>query len=134
MKYIYILFNVAGDVLYVGQTARIKRRISEHRRKSWGSHIHKIDTMEVDDGKAPSIEKKLIAELTPIHNIIAVQEQRLTLDDVEHHYGMRLIDAIGEFGYRSTALARWKAKGFPPSAQARAWKHGVRPYRSQHKA
>ena len=64
-KAVYIIKSESGDVLYVGQSSQIGKRLQEHHL-GFG---HKITVIECeDDTDRMLLEKKLIDALNPKYN------------------------------------------------------------------
>lgn len=69
---VYTFFNLSGQPLYVGKTDDPKRRFKEHRKeKQWYPAVarKKIDPVDTED-EALALERKMIQELEPIHNVV----------------------------------------------------------------
>lgn len=70
VHHVYSIFSAAGELLYVGMTQDIKKRIAEHRRsKDWYAEAESIMAFEFPDrATAAAAEAEAISELQPIHN------------------------------------------------------------------
>lgn len=67
--FLYRLLDSAGDLLYVGCTVDPERRLTEHRRKSWGSEIAAWQVDEFRDAhSAFAAERDAIATESPRYN------------------------------------------------------------------
>lgn len=69
--YIYLSANTDGDLLYVGSTNDMRRRVLEHRRLSeWWSWTSWLRFAPVSSlALAREFERDLVANLAPLHNI-----------------------------------------------------------------
>lgn len=91
---LYRLYDDAGELLYVGIGAQPKSRISEHRKKPWGSEIHSTTTEWHESRDAAlAAEAAAIAAERPAYNIVASQVRKGGTDwycapDVEPLYGV----------------------------------------------
>lgn len=68
---VYLLSDASGDLLYVGCTMDVHRRIRQHRRtKAWGDSIASVRTVELPNlFLALAVEARAIISLRPRHNI-----------------------------------------------------------------
>lgn len=63
---VYIVLNVAYDVLYVGETQSMRRRYAEHKR--WMRRRHKFAWIEVTQEERLFVQSHFIAALRPMKN------------------------------------------------------------------
>lgn len=63
---VYIVLNVAYDVLYVGETQSMRRRYAEHKR--WLKRRHKFAWIEVTQEERLFVQSHFIAALRPTKN------------------------------------------------------------------
>jgi predicted GIY-YIG superfamily endonuclease len=68
---VYLLYNSADELLYIGVTDRGQRRQTEHHRsKAWASEIHRTEWEHFDTRDAAlAREVELIAERKPRENV-----------------------------------------------------------------
>lgn len=69
--YVYLSANLDGELLYVGSTNDMRRRILEHRRLSdWWSRASWVKFATVSSlSLAREFERDLISTLAPLHNV-----------------------------------------------------------------
>lgn len=67
---VYVLWDVNGVFLYVGQSRRQHPwlRIAQHARKSWWSAVEDIDFISVEERVLDAFEQAQIRALNPKHN------------------------------------------------------------------
>lgn len=67
---VYRLLDHSGDVIYVGCSQHLKKRLREHRRKTWGDEIAAFTVEEIASRSAAlEHERMTIAALQPKHNV-----------------------------------------------------------------
>lgn len=69
--YVYVMTDAAGDVLYVGHTGNLWRRLHQHHRyEPWGHRAHRATaTVYAKKAEALEWERHLIADLEPEFNV-----------------------------------------------------------------
>ena len=69
---LYRMFDINGDLLYIGQSVRVTDRIRQHARtKHWWSSVRTITIEQYESAPALNIaEREAIKNEKPIHNII----------------------------------------------------------------
>lgn len=67
---VYVIRNLHGDVLYVGMTKLLWRRIGEHSKKAawWDEAASVVSFPCANKARAASMERQLIGLLHPTHN------------------------------------------------------------------
>jgi hypothetical protein len=70
LAYVYILKDVEGRILYIGQARDPLRRYRAHRYRTWGGGIASIELLPCDSLTAAIVlEAELIKRHLPPHNI-----------------------------------------------------------------
>ena len=68
-RFIYKLLDKKGNLLYVGNSSNIEKRVNEHRtQQSWGKDINTILYRKAE-GNSYIDESQTILNCIPIHNI-----------------------------------------------------------------
>lgn len=68
---VYVLRDSSGTPLYVGATAHLSARVSQHRKAhTWSPDIATVDVESEHTWQPPAMlrEHEVIAELRPLHN------------------------------------------------------------------
>lgn len=69
--WVYLIKAGNGDLLYVGQTRNLVSRLADHRRKDWFPDDGSVDLLPCENVEhALRVERDLIKELTPVHNLM----------------------------------------------------------------
>lgn len=67
---VYVLSSAEGDLLYVGQSQNVWRRVGNHATKPWGSRISSVRVIAcASREEALELEARLIRDLEPKHNV-----------------------------------------------------------------
>lgn len=70
-RYVYLLHDANGDVLYVGMSSNPMGRLRAHMSRPWGGDIDHITIRPFhDEADAVQAEQRAIRELRPPHNEI----------------------------------------------------------------
>lgn len=72
-NWVYRLYDVDGDLLYVGCTEDVERRLREHHSKPWFPLVDHVEA-DIYDGRASAAhaELRLIHEHQPPYNVQGV--------------------------------------------------------------
>ena len=77
--FVYVLFDDAGEVVYVGKSFRPGNRFDRHRRKPWWDAVATIAILQIDGPDRYLVERAAFAAeldaihtLHPRHNIVGV--------------------------------------------------------------
>jgi hypothetical protein len=69
--WVYLIKAGNGDLLYVGQSRNLLARLSQHQRKDWFPDDGSVDLLPCTDVEhALRVERDLITELRPVHNVM----------------------------------------------------------------
>ena len=61
MEYIYRIYNINNELIYVGKTKNIKIRMNQHKEKAfWWDEVHQIEYAEVEKKLVDNYEKYYI--------------------------------------------------------------------------
>ena len=84
MRYVYLLYDDDGQLLYIGQTDYIQRRIHDHEMyHAWGHKIAKIGYIPLytdDQNTSRALESLLIQTLEPRYNEQIYNTVKLTME------------------------------------------------------
>ena len=77
--FVYVLFDWADNVLYVGKSFRPGNRFDRHRRRDWWPDVSTVAILQIDgperhevERAAYNIELNTIHSLRPLHNVTGV--------------------------------------------------------------
>ena len=128
--YVYTLLDACGAALYVGSSGDPTMRLRRHSDRPWGDQIAEMRVVVCDSREAAtSLERQMIADLTPTHNEqgnpnhrtrrYGVRQQQV-LDLLAKHGPMTQVQAEHWFrdhgvdnskSFTGTSLLRLKEKG-----------------------
>lgn len=70
---VYCCIDIAGQVLYVGASRNVEKRITQHRAKAWWPMVTLIEVYEQSDWTtALRVERGLLREFSPEFNVQSV--------------------------------------------------------------
>lgn len=131
-RYVYLLHDATGKVLYVGMAANPMNRIRAHMRRPWGDEIDHMTIHpfrhELDAVRA---EKIAIAELRPPHNLSFNPETTRSPDGSRKE---QVVWALRESGVpmTQTEVEQWLSaqgvdgvKSFVGQTLLRLWEAGI---------
>lgn len=72
MADVYSIYNSSDDLLYIGATVNLRRRMQQHRASQpWSDQIHRVEIEECPSLRhAHEREKELIKQRKPLYNVV----------------------------------------------------------------
>ncbi len=76
---VYACRNADREIIYIGCTTRIAKRLADHRRSTpWWHEVADVETFDMPDlATARQREADAIASVRPDHNIVGVNRDRV---------------------------------------------------------